>query len=581
MKKAGKKTALGPLKPYRGSVVLAPGLKLIECITELLVPFIVRYIIDDGLNPTGSHYQDYGFVLTLGFSVFIMAVIGFSATMIAQYVASRTSTAFAVGLRRQIFDQTLSLSDAQLDRFGKSKALNLVNADAFSLQNGVQMFMRLLTRAPFLVIGSIVASFIVSPIAGCIVLGALILCALTIFIVVKATPKHYAALNQELDRLSMLGEDNISGTRVIRAFNRQDQMDSSFQESSAKYRKKAIFLAKVNSFINPLTFFFINGAILLIVALGSLAHDTSGLSVGSIVALVSFLTQSLAALLQFTRLVTSVSKAMASKKRIDAFMALEPELVGGDLTAVKPVQKGEELFRFEDVSVCFGGEENALDHISFSVARGERVGIIGGTGSGKSTLLRLLQRFIDPSEGTLYVAGEDAKRYSLSAVRSLSGLVSQKSQIFKGDVLFNITLGLPYPMQEVYAAMEASLVSEFLPLTEESLFHPVEEGGTNFSGGQKQRLLLCRAILSARSVLLLDDATSALDYKSDREVREHLRKMDGLTLFIVSQRASSVANCDKIIVLDQGKMVGMGDHEALLKECPVYQEIYQAQVSQA
>jgi len=576
-----KLKALSALKPYRKAVILAPGLKVVECITELLVPFVVRFIIDEGLTPTGSHYQDSQFVLLLGLSVFLMAIIGFGATMVTQYVASKTSTSFAVGLRKDIFSQTLRLSDHQLELFGKSRALNLVNADSYSLQTGVQMFMRLLVRAPFLVIGSMIASFIVSPIAGCFVLLFLLLCGLTIFIVIKATPKHYALLNQELDRISTLGEDGISGTRVIRAFGKEDTMKQRFEESAYKYRKKAIFIAKINSFINPLTFFFINAAILVICYLGSFAKPTTGLSVGSMVALISFLTQSLTALIQFTRLVTSLSKALASKKRIDDFLALDTELKDGPIEHVEEVALGEELYKFEDVTLSFGGESNALEHLNFVIHKGERVGIIGGTGSGKSTLLRLLQRFIDPSSGKLFLAGKQLDEYALSLPRQMIASVSQKSQIFKGDVLFNITLGEHYALEDIYQAMKDSLLSEFLPLSEEGLRREVEEAGANFSGGQKQRLLLCRAILSNRPVLILDDATSALDYRSDKQVRASLKKKQGLTTLIVSQRASSVADCDNIIVLDQGKIVGMGKHKELLSSCEVYREIYEAQVSQA
>ena len=239
------------------------------------------------------------------------------------------------------------------------------------------------------------------------------------------------------------------------------------------------------------------------------------------------------------------------------------------------------MYQFDHVDVSFGGENNALDDISFTVTKGERIGIIGGTGSGKSTLLRLFQRFLDPSKGTVSLSGLDLRDYSLSTARSPIAMVSQKPQIFKGTVLFNITLGKDVPLDEVYKAMELSLVSEFLPLNQESLDKEIDEGGSNFSGGQKQRLLLCRAILANRDVIILDDATSALDYRSDRTVRDNLSKLDGKTIIIVSQRASAVSDCDKIIVLDQGKMVGMGKHEELLKTCGVYSEIYQAQVSQA
>ena len=572
--------ALTPLKKYRFHVFLAPGLKAIECTCELIIPFLVRAIIDEGLTAGGSHEGDAAFVLGLCGAVFGLSVLGFAFTMITQYVASSVSTKYSFELKELLYSHVGSLSPNQLEKYGKNKALNLITASSNSLQNGVQMFMRLLVRAPFLVLGSIVAAFIVNVYAGLVILGILLLCALVIGIVVKVTPKEYAALTNELDAISREGDDLITGSRVVRAFNKQSAASKEFKEESERYRKQALKLSKINALINPLTFGFVNLAVVLVLYLGSFAYPTTGISVGSIVALISFLTQSLNALVQFTRLVTSFSKAFADKKRVDAFLAIEPDIVDGPLDSEPEVPAGGNLYELKDVSVSFGGEGLALDHVSLAIGKGQSVGIIGGTGSGKSTALSLLNRFLDPVSGEVLYRGHDIKESKLSAVRSQIALVSQKPQLFKGTIRMNLTLGGVYSQEEIDAALRDALAYEFVYAKEGGLDALVEEGGVNFSGGQKQRLLIARALLSQREVLVLDDATSALDYKSDRAVRANIARRKGLTVVLVSQRATSIKDCDRIYVFDKGAVVGQGKHEELLSSCPVYQEIYEAQVKQ-
>ncbi|MBR1846675.1 MAG: ABC transporter ATP-binding protein [Bacilli bacterium] len=573
-------TALTPLKKHRHKVVLAPMLKAAECTCELIIPFLVRAIIDDGLTQGGSHYQDHGFVLMMCGVIFGLSVFGFASTMLAQYVASATSTAYSFALKRILFDQIGRLSPLQLEKYGKSKALNLVNTASFSLQTGVQMFMRLLVRAPFLVIGAIIAAFVVNVYAGFIVLGALILCALVIFFVVKRTPKEYTALMNELDAISTLGDDLIVGSRVVRAFNKQESVSQEFKEESERYRRQALRLSRINAFINPLTFGLVNLAVVFILYLGSFAYENTLISVGSIVALISFLTQALNALIQFTRLVTSFSKAYADKKRVDAFLSIEPDIVDGQRSVEPPVQEGEPLYELRDVDVSFGGENYALEDISIRVNKGSSIGIFGGTGSGKSTLISLLLRFMDPVHGTICFHGHDIRESKLDAVRKEVAIVSQKPQLFKGTVRSNLTLAESYSDEQINQALKDALAYDFVYAKEAGLDSVVQEGGSNFSGGQKQRLLIARALLASRQVLILDDATSALDYKSDLTVRRNIQKRRGLTTILVSQRATSIKDCDTIYVLDKGRIVGEGRHEKLLQDCPIYKEIYEAQVKQ-
>ena len=570
--------ALTPLRKYRFRVMIAPALKAVECMCELAIPFIVRAIIDEGLTEGGRFYFDNGFIIGLCGAVFGLSLLGFALTMVAQYLSSVTTTRFSFELKRNLFGHIGKLSQHQLEEYGTNKVMNLVNSSAFSLQQGVQMFMRLLVRAPMLVIGSIIAAFVVNVYAGLAVFSMLFLCSTVIFIVAKVTPKRYKALTDELDSLNRMGDDAILGSRVVHAFNKEEESIQSFGEVSTAYRRQGIRVARINALVNPLTFGFINLAVVLVIYLGSFARPTTGISVGSIVALVSFLTQSLNALIQFTRLLTSVSKAYEANNRINAFFALEPAIVGGD-RKVGEIAKGDTIFELRGACVNFGGENDALSNVDFTLRKGEKVGIIGGTGAGKSTLVSLLLRFLDVNEGEVDFAGNPIREYDLDALRGECALVSQKPQLFQGTIRDNLTLGRTYTQEQIDRALKDALADNVAYGKDGGLDAEVDEGGANYSGGQKQRLLIARALLSNREVIILDDATSALDYKSDLSVRKNIEAR-GNTLLLISQRATSVKGCDRIYVLDQGKVVGVGTHEELLSSCVVYREIYEAQVSQ-
>ncbi len=571
--------AFAPLKKYRVKVILAPIFKLFEAVTELIVPILVSRIIDQGLDESGAHYHDWNYILTLACVMFGLAIAGFAVTMITQYLAARVSSDYSYDLKKVIYERIHLLSSKQLDDYGRNKALNLLNNDSFLVQNGVQMLMRLIVRAPFLVLGSIVASFVINPIAGCVVLGSLALSGLVIGLVVCSTPKQYAKLQKQLDIISSRGEDEIVGARVVRSFNKEAVETKEFRDASECYRKQALVISKINALINPLTFALINGAVLLVFYIGGFHNANASLSVGDIVALVNYLTTSLSALIMFTRLITSLSKAFTSKKRIDDFLALEPDIVSGSIEKETELKEGEPVFEFKKACLSFGGESLALQDIDMTIAKGESVGIIGGTGSGKSTLLNLMERFYDLTSGELLFHGHPIQESKLENLRSEIALVSQKKQLFRGTIRSNMLLGKPDASEEeIWKALKDSLAEEFVVRYKDGLDHEVEEGGQNFSGGQKQRLLIARALLSNRPVLFLDDATSALDYKSDLMVRKNIAKVQDLTLVMVSQRATSIKDCNHIYVLDKGKIVGHGTHEELLTSCPIYQEIYETQV---
>ena len=570
--------ALTPLKKYKVKVIGAPLLKIFECVCELYIPFIVKNIIDEGFSPTSTHYLDTQFIVNNCLLMFGLAFAGFLCTMVTQYFASRVCSDYNYDLKKELFHHMNSLSSTQIEAYGKNKAVNLISNDALSLQRGVQMYMRLLLRAPFLVIGSVVASFIVAPRFGYIVLGALALCSVIIILVFTLTPPKYQKAQGELDQLSNVGDDNITGSRVIRAFNQQEAQLDKFAIHNDKYARQSMAIERINALVNPLTFAFINGAIILIFYLGkvSFSNNEGLITVGGLVSLVSYLTQSLAALLQFTKLVTSLSKAIASKKRVDEFFSIEPSIKSGEL---KTLDRNKPLYKFDDVSLSFTGDKNVLEDINFEINEGETIGVIGGTGSGKSVFLSLLNRLNDVSSGALYFYGENIKDYDLSLIKDQVAFVTQTPSFFKGTIKDNLTLGLDYTEDEIISALKLAEAYEFVSKYEDFLNHKVEEKGVNFSGGQKQRLCIARAILSKKKIVVLDDSTSALDYKTDSLVRSHLRNISGLTLIIASQRATSLSGCDKIIVLDEGKIVGIGGHDKLLSSCSLYKEIYETQVS--
>ena len=545
--------SLSYLKGHIPATILAPCLKVVECICELVVPFLVKAIIDNGLSEDGSHFRDASYILTLSSIILALSFLGFGATMVTQYVASKVSCEFGYRLRDGIYKKMNAVSSLQLQSYGKAKALNLLSNDSFSLQNGLFMFMRLLVRAPFLTLGSIVASFILNVYAGIAVVCALALCAAVVATILLITPKRYKAIQSDLDKINLSGGDAISGARVIRSFNKQESSAEGFVKLSESYRSKSNSLARVNAFLNPLTFGLVNLAIVAIFYLGSYQFDYSGLSVGSIVAIMSLLTQSLTSLIQFSRLVTSLSKAYASKVRIDGFLTLPISIVSGDKD-LPEVKMGETLFELKHASVSYGGESRALDGIDFHLDRGERIGEV------------------------LY-GGVNLKELKLDQLRAQVGLVLQNKELFKGTIRDNICLGREYSEQQIKEALRIAQADEFVSGYPDWVDHEVEEGGANFSGGQKQRLLIARAVLSHRSILILDDSTSALDYKTDAKVRSALSQIEGVSVLLISQRATSIKDCDRIYVLDGGKLVGVGKHDELLSSCRVYRETFEAQVN--
>lgn len=548
----------------------APILKLFEVGTELLTPFLIRYIIDDGIAK-----GNWGLTFSLIAIILAMAVLGFLVTMVAQYLSSRVAADYGYVLKKEIYKKTNSVSERQLNEFGRERALTLINHDSFAIQGGVNMFMRLIFRPPFLMLGSFLLSFLIDWRAGLIFAGVVILSAAIFFLVISVSPKKYSQIQSNLDDIAISGHDAITGARSIRAFDKSDAEKERFSLKTAKYQKSNVGMAVYNALISPGTFFLVNLGMILVVYLGNLSDSGTSLTTGEIVSLIAYLVSTLQALLMFSRLIVSLNKALASQKRVDSFLALEPEIENGN----RLVEEGTPAsLVFENVSFRYGKDgDNALESVSFSVKPGETLGIIGGTGSGKSTLASLIMRLKDPLSGTIAYKGVSLKEYDLGSLRSDIAFVSQKPGVFKGTIRSNLLLGKKEATdEELWEALEKAAAKEYVSAFEGKLDHEVLENGSNLSGGQKQRLLLARALLKDASLIILDDSTSALDYLSEKVVLDNVRETKA-TVILISQRAGTIKRADKILVMNEGHLIASGTHESLISECEVYKETFELQ----
>ncbi len=571
-KKRELSPSLKPLKPFLGKTILAPCLKLFEVATELLTPFIVRYIIDEGIAK-----DDLNFTLLWGGVILLLAFLGFAVTMVAQYLSSRVAADYGAALKLSLFEKISTLSEGQLSRYGKDKALTLVSSDAFNMQSGVNMFMRLIFRPPFLLLGSCILSFVVDYRAG-IIFSLVILFSLAIFLLVIAvSPKKYSEIQANLDQISGFSNDTLKGARQIRAFSQEEKESKKFETSLKSYEKRNMGMAFYNALISPVTFFLINLGMILVVWLGNLGESGGNLTTGEIVSLISYLTSSLQAMIMFSRLIVSLNKAMSSKKRIDSFLALEPDIVDGEKENVS-VREETPLLSFNDVSFAFEGDERmVVSHLSFSLYKGGTLGIIGPTGSGKSTLISLAMRIYDPKKGNILFMGTPIHSLKLNTLHSFEAYVSQRPAIFKGTIRSNLLLGKENATEEeLIQACKDACAWEYISSYVDKLDHEVEEAGANLSGGQKQRLLLARAFLKNATLLILDDSLSALDYLTERKILDKLKEK-GCAVILVSSRVGSLRDMDEILYLEAGKIVSRGKHEELLSSCKEYREIYEMQ----
>lgn len=562
------------LKSYKLPLIFGPLCKLVEAIFELIVPLVMADIID-----TGIKNQDYVYVWQRGGLMILLGALGLCFALVCQKSASIVSQGFGTQVRNAMFKHINKLSHQELDKIGTPSLITRMTNDINQLQVAVAMLIRLVIRAPFLIIGALIMAMTIDLKLSIIFLIASPILALVLYIVMSRSVPFFKQIQSKLDKLSLITRENLSGNRVIRAFSKQESEKKRFNEKSDDLAKTAITVGRLSALLNPLTTVLINIAIVAIVWFGGVFVDKGELSQGEIIALVNYMTQILLAMIVVANLVVIFTKAFASTHRVNEVFETEPSVIEG--TKTKSDNKSNNEIEFNDVSFAYGKGKYTLENISFKVEKGETIGIIGGTGSGKSTLINLIPRFYDPQKGDVIIDGMSAKEYTFSALRAKIGVAPQQAILFSGTIKSNLLWGNKAATNEdIEWALKVSQSYEFVSKLSDGIEHEVLAGGKNFSGGQKQRLTIARAIISRPEILILDDSASALDFATDAALRKALAtETNGMTTIIVSQRVGTVRYSDKILVLDDGKLVGVGKHDELIKNCEVYKEICLSQLS--
>ena len=561
------------LKKYRRESIIAPFFKLLEALMDLIVPLVVADIINSGISADSRQIITRDFVILL-----VLAIAGMCFSFVAQYFAARASVGFACDLRQSLFDHIETFSYSQLDHMGTGTLITRMTSDINQLQTGVNLALRLLLRSPFIVFGAMIMAFTIDvPLALIFALAIPILCLIVFAIMLKSIPL-FAGAQVYLDELLSSLRENLSGVRVIRAFRKEEDEIRNFDEKSDALTKMNLFVGRLSALMNPLTYVIVNIATIVLIYKGGLRVDLGILRQGDIVALYNYMAQIIVELIKLASLIITINRSLACAERVADVLSIDEDMKYKDRL---PEQDPDDT-SVEFDSVCFAYDESsadALDDISFSVRKGEKVGIIGATGSGKSSIINLIPRFYDVKSGTVKVNGIDVKDYPRGSLGNLIGVVPQKVVLFEGTIRDNMKIGKENADdREIWKALEAAQAKEVVENKSGMLDSHVEQNGRNFSGGQRQRLTIARALIKDPEILILDDSASALDFATDLKLRQAIRKLKkDLTVFIVSQRTSSVKDCDLILVLDDGKLVGKGRHEELLKGCEVYREIYDSQ----
>lgn len=564
------------LKKYKLHVIFGPIFKLVEAIFELLVPFVIKDIINNGINNNLlTSEEKISFILRQGGILLIFALVGLSSTLVCQFFASRASQGVGTSIRNDLYAHINTLSYKELDSFSVSSLLTRMNADINNVQQSVAMLIRLVVRAPFLVIGATILSFTISYKAGLIFIGAGLLLFVVIFgIMFYAVPNNKKA-QAKLDEVTTITKENLSGNRVVRAFSKQKHEFKRFVDSNVELKDIQIRVGKINALLNPMTFIVTNIAIITVLYLFGVDYKFNNLQQGDVSALYNYLLQIQLAVMVVANLVVIFTKAEASSTRINEVFATKSSMKYGEYDTILDENKA-----FEFDNVCFRYNENsnyAVSNISFSITKGMSVGIIGGTGSGKSTLVNLMNRFYDCNSGKILFYGRDISSYKKGFVNNKIALVPQKAVLFSGSIRKNLLWGKKDAKEEeLYLALKNSQALEFVLGMEDKLDTVLYQGGKNLSGGQKQRLSIARALVKNSDILILDDSSSALDFKTEANLRASIKSLNKTTITI-SQRASSIMHSDLIIVLDQGNIVGIGKHNELINSCDVYKEICDSQ----
>ena len=566
------------MKDYKKESILAPLFKMLEAMLELLVPLVVAAIIDKGIYMGSRRY-----IFMMCLVLFALALIGLLFSITAQYFAAKSAVGAASAMRSRLFSHILSFGYREMDDIGSSTLITRMTSDINQVQNGIIMVLRLFLRSPFIVFGAMIMAFTIDVRAALIFVVTIPLLSLVVFTVMGVTKPIYKRVQAALDHILNITRENLTGVRVIRAFNREESEKEAFFAGNDRLTALQKLAGMISGLTNPLTLVIINLAIIVLIQTGAVRVNEGSLSQGEVVALYNYLSQILVELIKFANLIVTITKALASVNRVQDIFAIAPEMKEGSLeysSFYPEKQSGVPAVEFSDVSFCYNeGGEAAVSDITFRVEPGETIGIIGGTGAGKTTLVNLIPRFYDAVSGTVSLFGHDVKEYSFRELRNMVSVVPQKAQLFAGTIRSNLLMGVPEAAeQEIEEALAISQAKEFVDEKDGRLDAYVEQGGRNLSGGQKQRLTLARALLKKAPVLIMDDSASALDFATDARLRQAIKEMKHKpTVFIVAQRASSLMHADKIIVLDDGKIAGMGEHASLLQECDIYREIYETQ----
>ena len=560
------------LKPYGKETVLAPLFKLFEAVLELFVPLVMAAIIDRGIGG-----NDKSYVIAMSGVLVGLGVVGLAAAVTAQYFSAKAAVGFAAGVRKALFSHLQSLSYKEADTLGTSTMITRMTGDVNLLQTGVNMTLRLLLRSPFVVLGAMIMAFVIDSTSAVVFVGVIPLLYFVVWLIMRITLPKYKTVQQKTDGVVLKTRENLAGVRVIRAFNKQEDEGAEFTEKNEDLTRFQIYVGKISAWMNPLTYVIVNLGIVVLIYVGALRVETGIITQGMVVALINYMSQILTELVKFANLVVTITKALAGAKRVSDVFDIQSSQISG---VEREGAETDEIVRFENVAVRYYADASpALTGLSFSVKAGQTVGILGGTGSGKTSLVNLIPRFYDATEGTVYFRGRNVLEYDRKSLRERFGVVPQKAVLFRGSIRDNLRWGNENATdEELWAALRAAQAEEFVMKKEGKLDEPVEQNGRNFSGGQRQRLTIARALVRKPEVLILDDSASALDYATEAALRTALKELPfAPTSFIVSQRASSVRHADLIIVLDDGEVAGMGTHEELIDSCDVYQEIYYSQ----
>lgn len=567
------------LKDYKKESIIGPLFKLLEATFELIVPVIMAHIIDIGIKNHDTLY-----IWKMGAVLVIFGILGLTCSLLAQYFAAKAAVGFGTALRHDLFWHIENLSHAEVDKAGSSTLVVRMTSDVNQVQSGVNLVLRLFLRSPFIVVGALVMAFTINWKAAMVFVVTVPLLAFVIYGIMVITIPLYKKVQRELDEVLLTIRENLTGVRVIRAFRTQKLERETFEHKSDMLMDIQMHVGKISASLNPLTYIIVNAGIIAVIWFGGIQVNVGDMTQGEVIALVNYMTQTLLALVALANLIITFTKALASAGRINEVFAMKPGIVDGNEkeSAVQQTEEPKTAVSMEDVTFYYQeSKEPALEHISFTAKKGETIGIIGGTGSGKSTLVSLIPRFYDVTEGRVFVNEKDVREYKVENLRSKVGTVPQKAVLFHGTIRDNMKMGREDASdEEIFEALKTAQALEIVENKPGKLDTVLSEGGKNLSGGQRQRLTIARALVRNPEVLILDDSASALDFATDANLRKAIAEdTNNMTVFIVSQRAASIMHADKIIVLDDGQMVGYGTHQELLKQCEVYQEICYSQFS--